>query len=188
MKKLFIVMLFIMSISSILLPSGYAGWIPSAEDEPVKGKKLLNTESEEVIRNFKIHYPHLTVYFEKAYGYAVFPTITKGGIGIGAAHGTGDVYEKGEYIGSASMTQVTLGAQFGGQTYSEIVFFKDKETFSDFKEGDLKASAQASAIAATAGASTDADYDHGVAIFTLSKSGLMFEATVGGQRFGFKPK
>lgn len=181
-------MLFIMSISSIRLPSGYAGWIPSAEDEPAKGKKLLNTESEEVVKNFKIHYPLLTVYFEKAHGYAVFPTITKGGIGIGAAHGTGDVYEKGEYIGTASMTQVTLGAQFGGQTYSEIVFFKDKETLSDFKEGDLKASAQASAIAATAGASTDADYDHGVAIFTLSKTGLMFEATVGGQRFSFKPR
>ncbi len=136
----------------------------------------------------KIHYPHLTVYFEKAYGYAVFPTITKGGIGIGAAHGTGEVYEKGEYIGTASMTQVTVGAQFGGQTYSEIVFFKDKETLEDFKKGNFKPGAQASTIASTAGASTDADYDHGVAIFTLSKSGLMFEATAGGQKFNFKPK
>ena len=148
----------------------------------------MHTLAEEVIKNFKIHYPHLTVYFEKAYSYAVFPTITKGGIGIGAAHGTGEVYEKGECIGTASMTQVTVGAQFGGQTYSEIVFFKDKETLEDFKKGNFKPGAQASAIASTAGASTDADYDHGVAIFTLSKSGLMFEATVGGQKFNFKPK
>lgn len=188
MKKQFIITLFIMSITSMLLTPGYAGWKPSVEDEPVKSKLSLNTQTEEVIKNFKIHYPHLTVYFEKAYGYAVFPTITKGGIGIGAAHGTGEVYEKGEYIGTASMTQVTVGAQFGGQTYSEIVFFKDKETLEDFKKGNFKPGAQASAIASTAGVSTDADYDHGVAIFTLSKSGLMFEATVGGQKFNFKPK
>jgi lipid-binding SYLF domain-containing protein len=188
MKKQIIVAFFIMSTSSMLMTTGYAGWKPSAEDKPVKGKLLLNTQAEEVIRNFKIHYPHLTVYFEKAYGYAVFPTITKGGIGIGAAHGTGEVYEKGEFIGTASMTQVTIGVQFGGQTYSEIVFFKDKETLEDFKKGNFKPGAQASAIASTVGASADADYDHGVAIFTLSESGLMFEATVGGQKFNFKPK
>src|SRR5574340_1058137 len=105
MKKQFIITFFIMSTTSLLLTPGYAGWKPSVEDEPVKGKLLLNTEAEEVIRNFKIHYPHLTVYFEKAYGYAVFPTITKGGIGIGGAYGTGEVYEKGKFIGTASMSQ-----------------------------------------------------------------------------------
>ena len=188
MKKQFIIPLFIMGTTSILITSGYAGWKPSVEDKPAEGKLSLHTLAEEVIRNFKIHYPHLTVYFEKAYGYAVFPTITKGGIGIGAAHGTGDVYEKGKFIGIASMTQMTIGAQFGGQTYSEIVFFKDKETLEDFKKRALKPGAQASAVASTAGTSADADYDHGVAIFTLSKGGLMFEATVGGQEFNFKPK
>lgn len=188
MKKQIIITFFIMSTTSMLITPGYAGWKPSAEDEPVKSQLSLNTQTEKVIRNFKTHYPHLTVYFEKAYGYAVFPTITKGGIGIGAAHGTGEVYEKDEFIGTASMTQVTIGLQFGGQKYSEIVFFKDKETLDDFKKGNFKPGAQASAIASTAGASADADYDHGVAIFTLSEGGLMFEATVGGQKFNFKPK
>lgn len=188
MKKQIIITFFIMSTTSMLITPGYAGWKPSAEDEPVKSQLSLNTQTEKVIRNFKTHYPHLTVYFEKAYGYAVFPTITKGGIGIGAAHGTGEVYEKDEFIGTASMTQVTIGLQFGGQKYSEIVFFKDKETLDDFKKGNFKPGAQASAIASTSGASADADYDHGVAIFTLSESGLMFEATVGGQKFNFKPK
>ncbi len=188
MKKHCILALSIMIAASIHLPSGYAGWKPSVEDMPGKNARSLHTQTEEVIRNFKIHYPHLTIYFEKAYGYAVFPTITKGGIGIGAAHGVGDVYEEGEFIGTASMTQVTIGAQFGGQTYSEIVFFKDKETLDDFRKGNFKPGAQASAVASTAGASTDADYDHGVAIFTLSKNGFMFEASVGGQKFQFKPK
>lgn len=188
MKKQIIITFFILIVTLLLIASVYAGWKPSAEDEPVKSQLSMNTPTEEVIRNFKTHYPHLTVYFEKAYGYAVFPTITKGGIGIGAAHGTGEVYEQGGFIGTSSLTQVTIGLQFGGQTYSEIVFFKDKETLDDFKKGNFKPGAQASAIASTSGASTDADYDHGVAIFTLSESGLMFEATVGGQKFNFKPK
>src|SRR5574341_495606 len=160
MKKQFIITLFIMSTTSILITPCYAGWKPSAEDKPVEGKLLLHTLAEEVIKNFKIHYPHLTVYFEKAYGYAVFPTITKGGIGIGAARGIGDVYEKGEFIGTAKMTQLTVGVQFGGKTYSENVFYKDKDTLEDFKKGTFKAGAQASAVATTAGASADADYDH----------------------------
>ena len=149
MKKQFIITLFIMSTTSILITSGYAGWKPSVEDEPVKSKMLLNTQTEEIIKNFKIHYPHLTVYFEKAYGYAVFPTITKGGIGIGAAHGTGEVYDKGECIGTASMTQVTIGASLADKHTVKLYFSKTKK---------------------------------------LSKSGLMFEATVGGQKFNFKPK
>ena len=82
MKKQIIMPFFIMSITSILITPGYAGWKPSVEDEPAESKLLLNTQAEEVVKNFKIHYPHLTVYFEKAYGYAVFPTITKGGVGI----------------------------------------------------------------------------------------------------------
>lgn len=193
MKKFCITVFFIMSTTSLLIAHGYAGWKPSAEDEPVKvspvkGKQSLHTMVEEVVKNFKIHYPQLTDYFEKAYGYAVFPAITKGGFGIGAAHGTGEVYEKDNFIGTASMTQVTLGLQFGGQTYSEIIFFKDKETLEDFKEGTFKPGAQASAVASTAGVSTDADYDHGVAIFTLSKIGLMYEAAIGGQKFNFKPQ
>jgi lipid-binding SYLF domain-containing protein len=130
----------------------------------------------------------MKVFFEKAYGYAVFPTVAKAGMGIGGAYGKGKVYEKGTLIGTSSLTQLTIGFQLGGQAYSEIIFFKDKKALDDFKSGNFELGAQASAVAVTAGASADADYDKGVAIFTQAKGGLMYEASVGGQKFSFKPK
>lgn len=189
MKKLLMANLIMITLTNITAGSVYAGWRPS-ETETAKGHDIdiTQTLSAKTITDFKTHYSYLDIYFEKAYGYAVFPTVTKGGIGIGAAHGKGEVYEKGNYIGTADLVQVTLGLQFGGQQYSEIVFFKDKATLEDFKAGKLKLGAQASAIAATSGVSADAAYSEGVAIATLSKSGLMYEAAIGGQKFTFKPK
>jgi len=147
-------------------------------------------------------------FFNDSYGYAVFPTIGKGGIGIGGAHGSGHVYEKGAYVGDASMTQVTVGFQFGGQAYSQIVFFQDKRAFDEFTSGRFEFGAQATAVAITAGASAQAgtggtgagasgtpdnartagEYQHGMAVFTVAKGGLMYEASIGGQKFGYKPK
>ncbi len=189
MKKLLITNLIAISFVSIITGTLLAGWIPSvSETAEDKDAKITNSEVSKVIAHFKNHYPYLDIYFAKAYGYAVFPTVTKGGIGIGAAHGNGEVYEKGNFIGTADMIQVTFGAQFGGQQYSEIVFFKDKNTIDDFKANKVKLGAQASAIAATAGVSADAAYSEGVAIATLSKAGFMYEASIGGQKFTFKPK
>ena len=123
--------------------------------------------------------------FEGAYGYAIFPNIGKGAIGVGGATGNGIVYEKGTMIGKANMTQVTVGFQFGGQAYREVIFFENKETLDRFKENKIEFSAEASAVAATVGASAKAKYAKGVMIFTQEKGGLMYEASVGGQKFKF---
>lgn len=123
--------------------------------------------------------------FSEAYGYAIFPNIGKGGIGIGGAAGNGIVYEKGAMIGKASMRQVNIGFQFGGQAYREVIFFENKETLDRFKENKVELSAQVSAIAVKTGAAATAKYADGVMIFTQQKGGLMYEATVGGQKFEF---
>lgn len=175
-------------ILAIILMTGtaltQAGWNPlateKAENQPASGPA-----SAETIAAFKNKDPGIQVFFNKAYGYAVFPTVGKGGMGIGGAYGKGEVYAHGKLIGQSSLTQLTIGFQLGGQAYSEIIFFKDKATLDNFKSGNFAFSAQASAVAITAGASADADYSNGVAIFTLAKGGLMYEASVGGQKFSF---
>jgi lipid-binding SYLF domain-containing protein len=145
-------------------------------------------------------------FFDKSYGYAVFPTIGKGGLGVGAAHGSGKVYEQGKYIGDTSMTQVSIGLQAGGQAYSQIVFFEDKRSLDEFTSGNFEFGAGVSAVAITAGASgsvgttgtsagasggkddasTKGKYHKGMAVFTIAKGGLMYEASVAGQKFKYK--
>lgn len=148
-------------------------------------------------------------FFKNAYGYAVFPTIGKGGIGIGGAFGEGRVYAQGKYVGDTKMTQVTVGFQLGGQAYSMIVFLEDERAFRDFTSGNFEFGAQASATAITAGASAaattagssagasggqndattvGAGYQRGMATFTVAKGGLMYEASIGGQKFSYTAK
>jgi lipid-binding SYLF domain-containing protein len=147
-------------------------------------------------------------YFDKSYGYAVFPTIGKGGIGLGGAYGTGRVYEKGKYVGDTSMTQVTVGFQLGGQAFSQIIFFEDQRAFKEFTGGNFEFGAQAQAVAITAGASaaattagssagasagrhdatTAGKYYKGMATFTVAQGGLMYEASIGGQKFSYTKK
>jgi lipid-binding SYLF domain-containing protein len=147
-------------------------------------------------------------FFARSYGYAVFPTIGKGGIGIGGAYGKGRVYEQGNYVGDTSVTQLSIGLQLGGQAYSQIVFFEDKRAFDEFTSGNFEFGAQASAVAITAGASAEATttgssagasggkhdattvgkYYKGMAVFTVAKGGLMYEASISGQKFSYTPK
>ena len=148
-----------------------------------------------------------TEFFDNSYGYAVFPTIGKGGIGIGGAHGKGQVFAKGAHVGNTSMTQLTIGFQFGGQAYSMIIFFQDERAFQEFSSGNFEFGAQATAVAITAGASASAStagggtagasggrhdattaggYSKGLAVFTVAKGGLMYEASIGGQKFGYR--
>ena len=155
--------------------TSHAGWNPNA----VK-------EAEEAIAEFKKADPELDVFFEKAHGFAVFPSVGKGAILVGGAHGKGIVFEQGQPVGRTSLTQATVGLQLGGQAYREIIFFKDKATLDSFKEGNYEFSAQASAVAAEKGAAADADSDAGVAVFTMAKGGAMFEASIGGQKFGYE--
>jgi lipid-binding SYLF domain-containing protein len=126
-------------------------------------------------------------HFNEAYGYAIFPNVGKGAIGIGGAAGNGVAYEQGQEIGMAKLTQVSIGFQWGGQAYREVVFFENKEAMDNFKGNNVELAAQASAVAATAGASADANYKDGVMVFTMQKGGLMYEASVGGQKFKFEP-
>jgi lipid-binding SYLF domain-containing protein len=142
----------------------------------------------EAIADFVQVDPSIQWWFENAYGYAIFPTVGKGAIGIGGAHGSGYVYEQGELVGRTKLTQVTVGFQLGGQAYREVVFFKDQTALDDFKRGNFELSAQASAVALTAGASGDIAYSGGVAIVTIAKGGLMYEASVGGQKFSYDPE
>jgi lipid-binding SYLF domain-containing protein len=147
-------------------------------------------------------------FFGNSYGYAVFPTIGKGGLVVGAAHGSGRVYAKGAHVGDTTMTQVTVGLQLGGQAYSQIIFFQDKRAFDEFTSGNFEFGAQATAVAITAGAQAQAgttgtsagasgtqgrattagEYQKGMAVFTMAKGGLMYEASIGGQKFSYKKK
>jgi lipid-binding SYLF domain-containing protein len=146
-------------------------------------------------------------FFGNSYGYAVFPTIGKGGLGVGAAHGSGRVFEKGKYVGDAKMNQVSVGLQAGGQAFSQIVFFKDERAFREFTAGEFAFGADVGAVVITAAASASAGskgqtagasggkkdastvggYHKGVAVFTVAKGGAMYEATVAGQKFKYKP-
>lgn len=159
------------------LGSAMAGWDPANEQR-----------ARDTIAAFKKADPSIDAFFKEANAYAVFPEITKGAIGIGGAAGDGTVFERGTAIGSSSVTQVTIGLQLGGQTYSEVIFFKDKAALNNFKSGDYEVAAGASAIALKEGVSKTADYNNGVAIFTMGTGGLMFEASIGGQKFSFEPK
>ena len=147
-------------------------------------------------------------YFDSAYGYALFPTIGKGAIGIGGAGGKGRVYVGGTHVGNTSMGQLTIGFQLGGQAYSMIIFFEDKRAFEEFATGNFAFGAQASAVAITAAvsaststegggtagasggrhdATTAGGYSRGLAVFTVARGGLMYEASIGGMKFGYSP-
>ena len=161
----------------------------------------------ETIKVFKGS-PLVKKFFSNSYGYALFPTIAKGGLGIGAAHGDGQVYKGGVVTGKTSMTQVTIGFQAGGQAFSQIIFFQDERAYDDFISGNFEFGAQVSAVAITAGAQAQAGsggssagasggnqsagkqaaaYHKGMAVFTHAEGGLMYEAAVGGQKFSYEP-
>lgn len=125
----------------------------------------------------------MQLFFDKASGYALFPGVGKGGFGIGGARGTGLLKAGGETVAVVTLTQLTVGFQAGGQAYSEFIFFEDDIALKNFRRGNYELGAQVSAVAVTAGVSADANFNDGIAIFTVAKVGLMYEATVGGQKF-----
>lgn len=148
-------------------------------------------------------------FFDKAYGYAIFPTIGKAGMGVGGAYGKGRVYAQGTHVGDVAMTQLSIGFQLGGQAFSQIIFFENENAYKEFTSGNFEFSAQATAVAITAGVSADASttgglsagvsggrndaktvhggYRKGMAVFTIATGGLMFEAVLGGQKFSYTP-
>ncbi len=156
--------------------------------ETQEDRDALSKDVVAAIASFEKNDAGLKGWFKEAHGYAVFPSVGKGGMGIGGAYGRGQVFEGGKLLGYSTLTQATIGFQLGGQAYSEVIFFKDTTALADFVRGNFELGAQASAVAATAGASTDADYNGGVAIFTMARGGLMYEASVGGQKFEYVPE
>ncbi len=124
--------------------------------------------------------------FDNSYGYVIFPNVGKGAIGIGGAAGNGAVFQKATLIGMASMKQVSVGFQWGGQAYREVIFFETEADLNRFRENKIEFSGQASAVAVTKGAAANLKYKNGVMIFSQTKGGLMYEASVGGQKFKFR--
>lgn len=178
MKKLSVVL----TALSLLLASAFAqAWTPDNNDK-------LELSAAQAILTAKDKDPSIAKWFDEAYGYAVFPKVGKGGIGIGGAHGKGIVIQGDKTVGTTSLSQVTIGFQLGGQVYSEFIMFKDKTALDHFTRGNFEMGAQVSAVAVTLGASADADYNKGVAVFTVAEGGLMYEASVGGQKFKYTAK
>jgi len=178
MKKLSVVL---MALSMVFASTMAQAWKPDS------GNKLELSVATAII-TAKEKDPTMEKWFDEAYGYAVFPKVGKGGIGIGGAHGKGIVIRGDSTVATTSLSQLTIGFQLGGQVYSEFIYFKDKTAFDNFARGNFEMGAQVSAVAVTLGASADANYDGGVAVFTIAEGGLMYEATVGGQKFKYKAK
>jgi len=160
----------------------------------------------ETIESFR-SVPVVEPFFENAYGYAVWHRIARGGFGIGAATGRGQVYVGGEVRGFSRLVDVSIGLQFGGQVYRQIVFFEDQSAYEDFTDGNFEFDAQAAAVAVTASAQASSstqgsqvrvaaassgdlagskDYYGGMRVFTMTVGGLMYQATIAGQRYGFR--
>ena len=160
------------------------------------------TSCQEALAKFK-DLGNVSEMMAESYGYAVLPTIGKGGMGIGGAGGKGCVFAGGKHTGDVSMGQVTIGWQLGGQAYSELILFKNKDTYEEFTRGEFEFGADATAVALTYGAAAGAStqgasasagdtkgagmWKRGMAVFTLAKGGLMYEASIGGQKYSFKP-
>jgi lipid-binding SYLF domain-containing protein len=168
-----------------LLAALFIGFTASAQSD--KEDQLMK-DAQEAKEDFIKTDDLMRNLFDHATGYVIFPNVGKGAIGVGGAAGNGIVYQNGTVIGTAKMTQVTIGFQFGGQAYREVIFFENQETLDRFKENKIEFTAQASAIAATKGAAATPKYTEGVMIFTQQKGGLMYEASVGGQKFKFTPQ
>jgi lipid-binding SYLF domain-containing protein len=148
-----------------------------------KDKKDIAGDAQKAIAEMKKQDPGISKFFNSAYGYAVFPNVGKGGLGVGGASGRGIVYRGGKAVADAKLTQVTIGLQAGGQKYSEVIFFENAKSFNDFMSGTYEFAAQVSAIALKSGASANAKYKDGILVVTMGKGGLMYEASVGGQKF-----
>lgn len=147
--------------------------------------EALTRESRAALERFVENDPGIRHWIDQAYGYAVFPEIAKGGLGVGGGFGRGIVFEQGNPVGRTTVSQATVGAQIGAQSYSQVIFFRDDAALRTFQRENFEFSAQATAVAATAGAAATTSYERGVAVFILARGGLMAEASVGGQKFRY---
>jgi lipid-binding SYLF domain-containing protein len=180
MKKLTIVRpaVLLLIVSGLFLPG-----MSKAQDE---SQERIIQDSKEARASFLKSDASMGNLFRHAAGYAIFPNVGKGAVGVGGAAGKGAVYQKGAVVGTAQMVQVTVGAQAGGQAYREIIFFETTGALDRFMHNKVEFSGQASAIAVKAGAASNGNYREGVVVFSQEKGGLMLEASLGGQKFTYK--
>ena len=179
MKKLFLSALLAVSVG--FAGTSFAKWDMDEANE-------YHDKAQVALADIKEKDPSIQQFIDQSVGYVVIPTVGKAGLGIGGARGTGVLYEGDAVTAVVTLTQLSFGFQWGGQAYSEFIFFEDAATLSNFKMGNYELGAQASAVAITAGASADANFNGGMAIFTHVKGGLMYEASVGGQKFKVEAK
>jgi lipid-binding SYLF domain-containing protein len=173
-KKVFT---FLASVALVVASAtALAKWDPDEVEE-------YDAKSQAAIATFKESDPTIQRFFDSSPGYVVIPTVGKAALGVGGARGKGILYEGGAPTAVVTLTQLSFGFQGGGQAYSEFIFFEDAATLENFKHGNFELNAQASAVAVKTGASADAAFNGGMAIFTQAKGGLMYEAAVGGQKF-----
>ncbi len=176
------------NLNSILVGIVTLFLVSAASAQSDSKKEKIVADSKTAKNEFVKADKQMDKLFANAYGYVIFPNVGKGGLGVGGASGNGAVYEHSQLIGSAKMTQISIGLQAGGQAYREVVFFENKDAMDRFKDDRIEFSAQVSAVAAASGASANAKYVEGVVVFTMQKGGLMYEASVGGQKFKFEKK
>jgi lipid-binding SYLF domain-containing protein len=160
----------------------------STAPETAEGKADIEQEASAALAKAKTTDPSLVPVFDSAAGYAVFPSVGKGAAGIGGAYGKGVLYENGVAVGYCDLSQATIGFQLGGQAYTEIICFETPQAVETFKQGNFRFDAQATAVALKSGAGANAEFKEGVAVFTMDEAGLMYEASVGGQKFSYQPK
>lgn len=172
------------TVSIALLLCGGCSTAPNTD----AGKQELVDDAARTLKHAIETDSGIKIFVNSAAGYAVFPSIGKGAIGLGGAYGRGVLYEKGTLMGYCDLSQGTIGFQLGGQAYSEIIFFQTQEALARFKAGDFAFAAQATAVALKSGAGANAEYSGGVLVFTLQEAGLMYEASIGGQQFTYQPK
>ncbi|ABL66436.1 lipid-binding SYLF domain-containing protein [Chlorobium phaeobacteroides] len=178
MMKMMRVAVFVFLFLGVAAGAARAGWDPKDDEK-----------AQQAVDYIKKNAPALDRFFVHAYGFAVFPDIYKGGLFLlGGAHGQGYVYELNTLVGESTVTQVNVGPQLGGQSFSEIIFFKSKADLDNFKKGNFELTAQATAILIKSGMATNTDYSNGVAVFALPKAGLMADLTVGGQKFSYRSR
>ena len=171
---------------SILLVAGLTGC--ATEPKTPEQKASLQSAADDAVAKARVNDPSLAPVLDKSAGYAVIPTVGKGAVGVGGAYGKGVVYERGAAVGFCDLTQATVGLALGGQTYTEIIVFQTPDAVNRFKSGEFSFDAQATAVALKSGAGANAKFADGVAVFTMGESGLMYEASIGGQKFDYHPK
>src|SRR5262245_27238429 len=167
-----------------------AGLLASCATAPAarEDKAALVAEASSRWQQMRTADPALGAVVQRAYGYALFPDVGKAGLGVGGAYGRGVVYERGQHIGYADLTQGTIGAQVGGQSFSELLVFEQKAALDRFKAGQVGFAAGASAVVLKSGVATNPKFNDGVAVIVEPVGGAMAEAAIGAQQFTYQAK